>query len=274
MYLILFNPLSKSGKNKKVINKAKKIIKVQNETYTEMSIISIGDIEEFIKNTSNDVKILVVGGDGTVHYVLNYLHGKEVANEVYFYGAGTGNDFNRNAKNDGPFISLNRYFKNLPSIEFEGINRNFVNGCGLGLDAYVCECVRKGNGKNPIEYKLQTVKAFLTSKKFSLELIVDGVSEKHENVWLISVMSGPYQGGGMKFAPEADIEDEWLYICMVNNYSRLKVLSLFPKIFKGKHTKYVYMKRCKEVIIKTDSKIYLQTDGEVVSNINEVKIKR
>lgn len=274
MYKVLFNPLSKSGKNKKVFKILKDEMARINEQYDLTDITKIENVFEYLDTIDLATRILIVGGDGTLHYVLNFLYGKDIKHEIYFFGAGTGNDFVRNANYDGLFIPINKYVNDLPVSEFLGIGRRFVNGCGMGMDAYVCNFVNNGKGKGPIQYKLNTIRGFLKYKPCDMEITVDGVTETHEKVWLISIMNGIYQGGGMQFAPEAIVFDEYVDICLIKGYSRLKVLTLFPKIYKGKHVDYVTIKRCQSVKIKPSRPLFVQLDGEVVTNVDEMLVRR
>lgn len=273
MYRVLFNPLSKSGRNKKIIDHILDILRNMNEEFDLLSIIDIKNFNNYLDEIPLSDKILIVGGDGTIHYLVNFLDGKEITHEIYFYGAGTGNDFVRNIESKDEFVLINGYLNNLPIAYFEGIERRFVNGCGMGLDAYVCDCVNKGKGKSPIAYKINTIKGFMKYKKSDLSIEIDGVKEECKDVWLLSVMNGIHQGGGMKFTPDAIMNDDYLDICLIKGYKRLKVLTLFPKIYKGKHTKYVDIRKCQEIKITSDKGLYLQLDGEVISNVKELVVK-
>ena len=274
MYRIFYNPLSRSGKNQNVIDESKAILTKMNEEYKIESIINITDYRTFLEGIPLTDKLLIIGGDGTMNFLVNFLYGIDIKHEIYFYGAGTGNDFVRNADTTNEFILINKYLIDLPIANADGIERRFINGAGMGLDAYVCECVNKGRGKSAFQYKKNTIKGFLTYKKEDLKIIMDGEERDLKDVWLISIMNGKYQGGGMMFAPEAEIFDDYLDICLIKKYSRLKVLTLFPKIYKGKHTKYVEMIKCKEVKIISNKGSYVQLDGEVLSNVKELHIKR
>ena len=128
MYRVLFNPLSKSGRNKKIIDHILDILRNMNEEYDLLSIIDIKNFNNYLDEIPLSDKILIVGGDGTIHYLVNFLDGKEIKHEIYFYGAGTGNDFVRNIESKDEFVLINGYLNNLPIAYFEGIERRFVNG--------------------------------------------------------------------------------------------------------------------------------------------------
>ena len=65
----------------------------------------------------------------------------------------------------------------------------------------------------------------------------------------------------------AKIDDGYFDICLVRDVSNLKLLFLFPSIFKGQHLKYkkyVEIFRANKVVIKNKKLINLNIDGEIV----------
>lgn len=278
MYYILFNPLSKSGKNKKTIRKLETALSEKNESFASYNIIEIQDIPDFIKRVNPTDKVVFVGGDGTIHYVANFLKDREFEQEIYAFGAGTGNDFFRNIGAPGGMPKINQHIQNLPTIHHHGGEEVFVNGCGLGVDAEVCQRVNKSHNDSAIAYGWNAFLSFLTYKPFDCELEIEGVKHAFKKVWLVSIMHGRYQGGGMLFAPDAVRDDEWLEVMVAYKMSRLSLIRLFPSIYKGKHLQYksrgLAFFKVKKIEITTDRLVHLQMDGEVRENIRKISVER
>lgn len=274
MYIILYNPLSKSGKNKGVIKKLEKFLKKRNEEYIKNDILAIADMKGFINNLSEE-KLVILGGDGTIHYVLNFIHNIEIKNEIYFWGAGTGNDFSRNVSGKNKLTLINPFLKNLPTIQYENDERVFINGTGMGIDAFVCEYVKKGNGKSALTFKINTIKAFLKYKPVDMKITVDGVSKIYKKVWLSTVMNGVNQGGGIKFAPDAIMNDGVLDICIAHSYRRIGLFLRFPFLVIGHHKwlKNIELFQGKEIIMESEVGLPLQMDGEIVTNIRKIVVR-
>ena len=101
---------------------------------------------------------------------------------------------------------------------------------------------------------------------------IDGVTEKYKNVWMVPSMNGRYFGGGMMITPGQDrlnLQRE-ISVAVVSCKSRLRLFTIFPKIFKGEHTKYTkYIKivKCKSVAVEFDKPTALQIDGETVRGV-------
>lgn len=279
MYYILFNPLSKSGKNKKTIAKLELLLTKKNETFQSYNLIEIQDIPAFIKQLNPQDKVVFVGGDGTIHYVANFLRHREFEQKIYAYGAGTGNDFFRNieSQEDG-LPQINQHIQNLPVVTHHGGEEVFVNGCGLGVDAEVCRRVNKSRSDSALAYGLNAIRSFLTYRPFDCTLEVDGIQHSFKKVWIVSIMHGKYQGGGMLFAPDAVRDDEWLEVMVAYKMSRLSLIFLFPSIYKGQHLRYqskgLAFFKVKKVSIQTVQTISLQMDGEVREKINAITITR
>ena len=73
MLYILYNGLSKSGKNQKNLDELVEIVKKENKEYVLKNIIEIKNCGDFLKTINDDDEAVIVGGDGTVHYVANQL---------------------------------------------------------------------------------------------------------------------------------------------------------------------------------------------------------
>lgn len=82
--------------------------------------------------------------------------------------------------------------------------------------------------------------------------------------FFITGMNMPYEGGGVKFCPKADFQDNLLDICMIGNLSKLKILALFPTAFAGKHGRFqgVTLTSCKRIDISSKSPLPIHCDGE------------
>ena len=73
-------------------------------------------------------------------------------------------------------------------------------------------------------------------------------------------------GKGMKMAPKASIDDGEMDIIIVeNNFSRIKLLQMFPKLFNGSHvnSKLVKYKKAKSFKLYPEVNEKLNIDGDM-----------
>lgn len=174
---------------------------------------------------------------------------------------------------------INEHLKNLPRVDYETKSEVFINGCGFGIDGDVCYRVSKSRWDDPLTYGLNAMISFLTYKPFGMKLEADdGVVHNFKKTWLVSIMHGKYQGGGMMFAPDAIRDDEYLEVMVVHKMSRLLLLILFSSIYKGQHIKHmdkgISFFKVKKVKITADRGLLFQLDGEVREGVRNIVVER
>jgi len=145
----------------------------------------------------------------------------------------------------------------------------FVNFCSIGLDALIAQEANKIKKyfSSTYAYVIGVIKALNKFRSLKVDLVIDD-KKYEEEIMLVAVCNGSYYGGGMKIAPQAELSDGKFDICIVRKMSKLKLLFLFPTIFKGKHIKYkeVKMYRGKDVQVFSKCNMNVNADGEIVNN--------
>ena len=245
--------------------------------------ISIEDKRDYLSNLGEGDKLVIVGGDGTLNRFVNAIDDTEYSFPIYCYAGGTGNDFINDIAGTGTdgLVMINDYIKNLPSIEVNGKSYKFINGIGYGIDGWCCEegdKYREKTNKAP-NYTAIALKGLLYKfKKVNAKVTVDGVTREYQNVWMVPTMNGRYFGGGMMITPSQDrlnVERE-LSIVVVPCKRRLKLLTVFPKIFKGNHVKHTdifKLYKGTSVCVEFDRPVALQIDGETILGVTKYTAK-
>ena len=279
-FCVLYNPLAATGRGEE---KARRLLEIlgKDSEVTFQSLLEIEDKRAFLDTLPSDVYPILTGGDGTLSRFVNDLGGNPTR-DIYYYPAGTGNDFLNDLNKTGdtePFL-LNPYITDLPHIHFNGETHTFLNGVGYGIDGYVCEegdRVRKKTGK-PINYTAAAVKGLLYAyKQTHATVTVDGQTLEFDHVWMTPTMLGRFFGGGMMCAPGQNRlnADGTVSLMVMRCRSKLRTLLLFPTIFKGNHvkaTKIVSVFKGHEMRVRFDRPTALQIDGEVFSGITEYTV--
>ena len=280
-YCILYNPHAASGTGKASAEKLTSIMQGCDLTFKDMT--EIGDYASFFAAHDSETKLVISGGDGTLNRFINDTDGIDIPCSVYYFAAGTGNDFLNDIgekKDDKPFC-IDRYIKDLPTVTVKGKTYRFINGVGYGIDGYCCEVgdqLRETSDK-PINYTSIAIKGVLFHyKPTNATVIVDGETYEFKKVWIAPTMKGWYYGGGINPAPAQDRNDpEGKVSAMVFHGSgRLKTLMIFPSLFKGAHVKYkkqISIFEGKEITVKFDAPRALQVDGETVLGVTEYTVK-
>ena len=241
------------------------------------------DYVSFFKGLNEEDEVVLVGGDGTINYLVNAIGDYKIVNKLYLRAAGTGNDFLNDIKKDHAGeeeILLNPYIEHLPTVYVNGMEKKFINGIGYGIDGYCCEVADQIKEKEPnkkIDYTGIAIKGLLFHfKPVTATVIVDGVEETFTKVWLSPSMKGRFYGGGMMVAPSQDRMGDTLSNVVYRASNKFQALIVFPKIFKGEHVKKVKMVKIrtgKEITVKFDRPCALQIDGETVLGVSEYTVK-
>ncbi len=243
---------------------------------------SLPDYAAFFAGLAPEDEVCVCGGDGTLNYLINHVDCDKLSNTVYYYPAGSGNDFWTDIgkkPGDAP-EKINQYLQNLPTVTVNGKTSKFINGVGYGIDGYCCEegdRLREISDK-PINYTSIAIKGLLFHyKPTNAEVTVDGKPFTFPKTWLAPTMKGRFYGGGMMAAPHQDrLDPKREVTCMVmNGAGKLRTLADFPTIFKGEHVKkkIAHVMKGKTVTVKFDRPVALQIDGETVRNVSEYTVQ-
>lgn len=285
MYHFIVNPNARSGLGQKVWNKLEGILKHRNVDYkvyfTEYQKHAT-EITREITSSEEEQVVVALGGDGTVNEVVNGIMNYE--NTILGYiPIGSSNDFARGlclpkdpVKALELILSMNKLHPmNIGELYYKGKKRRFAVSCGIGFDAdIVHESVvsrfkafvnKIGLGK--LTYVGIAIHRLFLTTPCELTLTLDNDETiTYPKTYFAALMNNKYEGGGAKFAPDAENDDDMLDVMIASNLPKLKVLIMFPTAFVGWHTKFkgVYIHRAKQIKIHTERALPVHTDGEPI----------
>lgn len=275
-FFVLFNPASGNSTGEKNAHRLDSIIDGE-LIYLNITKLNCSDFSE--KLEEND-SIVLCGGDGTLNRFINDVDCDSLNNDLYLFPSGSGNDFLLDIgykKPDKP-IKINDYIKNLPIISVNGKDYKFLNGAGAGIDGYcchVCDQLRRTKNKNA-SYIGVAFKGIIKSfTPINAKVTVDGKEYNFKKMWLSPVMKGKYCGGALKLAPNQERTNKTVTFITAHNISRLRLLTILPTVYSGKHIKFKKYVEClsgHQFRIEFESPTVLQIDGESIENVKEFKV--
>jgi len=268
--LFVVNPIAGKGKALNLVPNVENICRKYNCSYEIKYTKGPRDAERIAREAGEEgcyERIVVLAGDGTLNEVINGIYGMNVA--VGVIPGGSGNDFIRiiNPHTDIDEIIFDNIFGDITEVDVATCNdRKFINIASVGLDAEIAagtESMKKYFSGSKA-YLASVIKTLFTYKGQKMNINIDG-TEIEKEVLLSAIANGKYYGGGIMPAPDANIHDQLLDICIVNRFPLLKEFILLPRYLKGKHKglKGVTFTRGKRIEITSPKQMTVNFDGEV-----------
>ena len=222
--------------------------------------------------------VIVVGGDGSVHEVVNGILASGRRVPLGIVAAGSGNDFAWNTLKlpHGPAQAIERAFSGqVVDVDAGRVNgRYFANSCSIGIDADIA--VAAGTMKKyPLMsgqrlYYTTTLKQLLFGYGRCpwLRIELDGAAQAggavERRYVLIAVTNGPTYGAGFRINPSADHCDGLFDVCTIDYRPLLRALKMLPVVKKGEHQGLpeVTFYRARSLSIESRNPVNVQMDGE------------
>ncbi|HVB10369.1 MAG TPA: diacylglycerol kinase family protein [Bacillota bacterium] len=215
--------------------------------------------------------LLAVGGDGTVHEVVNGIQGPDVA--LGLVPCGTGNDFARSAgfpfQPQAAVAGLDRDRRRAVDLGVCNGHR-FLNVAGAGFDAEVARLINEGprRSRGALPYVATAISLAFRYRAEEFRLDLDGTTLVQPCL-LAAVGNASAYGGGMRICPRAELDDGLLDVCVVAGIPTAHILSLLPRVFLGRHVsdRSVSYHRARTVEILGPAGVAVHADGEVIGGL-------
>jgi YegS/Rv2252/BmrU family lipid kinase len=237
-----------------------------------------GHAIDLAKQAEDYDMVIAMGGDGTVHEVMNGL--MQIPEDrrpiLGVVPVGSGNDFGHGiGASTSPAEALNRAINGESSTvdlglmtDGHGRREYFDNTLGIGFGAMVT--IRSHQLpllRGFLMYLTSVIQTIiLDHNPISMQIEMDGKKMEESIIYLI-LCNGRREGGGFLIAPDAKIDDGLLDYAMITNVSRLKMFRILPEVMKGTHGRFkeVTLGKCKKFTLTADRPLYIHADGEIFS---------
>lgn len=219
--------------------------------------------------------IIAVGGDGTMHEIVNGLMQvpREKRPRVGIVPMGSGNDFAYGVgmKTD-PTDALRQIFTGTPrpidigKVEDDnGRTEYWDNALGIGFDAKVTTRLRNNAYLQGFTaYFVAVLQTLMLQHEYPRLIIKSDQEERDEDTFMLVLCNGPREGSNFMVAPEARIDDGVFHYAGIGPISRTFMLRLIPEVIKGTHGRFpqVRMGQFKCMEIQSEQPLIIHTDGE------------
>lgn len=216
-------------------------------------------------------RLVVAGGDGTMHLVVQAL--AETSCALGVLPMGRGNDY---ASSLGVPRGFSAALEFAVSHETRRIDLGragaewFAFYAGAGFDS---ECSKTAEAHprwwpNSVTYNIAVVRTLFAYRPPVARIEYEGGSFEGE-VMFATVCNGPQFGGGMQIAPSADLTDGILDLVIVRAVGKAELLRIFPSVYRGAHVDHpaVSIHRTPWARLDFEPTMLLGSDGELVGEV-------
>ncbi|AQW20546.1 hypothetical protein PL11_000635 [Lentilactobacillus curieae] len=289
-FYFVVNEAAAGGNVAKLWPKIDQRLNQLNVTHSDFKTNFKGDAVRIAKkilaaDSSKESVIVAVGGDGTLHEILNGCkqyyasHPSEHQVPITFLPVGSGNDFARAMKiSDNWSVALDQILRvsspqSLVVGEYQenlrGTHGYFINNFGIGLDATIVHDANHSQVKHSkifgkFSYILAALHVIRTFKPVPTTVITDFERHHFNNGFLITTTNIPYFGGGVNIVPTASAHANNLDLVLIEKPSWKQITSFICHLLVKKHLnlKFVNHFSQKHFTIVTREKRFSQIDGE------------
>ena len=279
-WFIIANPIAGNEKFSKQWKEIQQLLNSKNIDYsfvfTQFSKHEIELVQNAIQQGFRN--IISVGGDGTLHNVVNgvmmqrYVNSSDIT--IAVLPMGTGNDWIKtyNISKNIPkaidsILKRKTILQDIGKIETEtGVVSYFNNVAGLGYDGYIAKKLQKVKKLGALSYLIAGFYGFLFYKKSAFKILIN--HKITTPVCLMTIVSiCKFSGGGMQFSEKVNPNDGLFDITVVKNLTLFDLILNIRKLYNGKiteHPKVATYQTNEITIIPQNSNTYIQGDGELI----------
>jgi diacylglycerol kinase (ATP) len=280
-WFLIVNPNAGNKNFKKSWNKIKYLLKLKNIQYsfaiTQYTKHETILIKEVIKKGYRN--IISVGGDGTLHHVVNgimtqrYIKTSEI--KLGIIPLGTGNDWiktynipNSIEKSIDIIKKNSTIFQDIGCITLQNGKKEYFNNLGgIGYDGYVVKNLNYLKKIGSLAFLLSGLYSLFSYKKTKYSIYIKNKTIQEKCLMIIFGIC-KYSGGGLRITENPNPTDGLLDITIVKDISFFDVLINLPKLYNGTivHHKKVDNYKVKDVKIINNYNSIIEADGEIIGN--------
>ena len=290
--LVIYNPIAGRGRVKKYWPEVQQgLVDAGIEFDVTATSAPLEAVTLAEKAATKYSTVIAVGGDGTVHEVVNGLLRASREGETITLGVvplGNGDDFakmippqttiggkvfdwqvaiEKITEGQTKLFDVGRMSGNqLPSKQ-DNKPQYFMNGMDIGFGAQAALNFTKVPSflTGIVAYLAAILKTLIDYRIPNVSIQIDDQKAFEQTTTMTAITNGRCFGSGFWVCPEAQVDDGLLDVMVTQSVGRLKILRLIPKIMKGTHVNEPILQnyRARRVVIKSQQFLVVEADGEI-----------
>jgi len=275
-YILIVNPFSGKKNGLQILKKIESIFENHNIELDTFITNKPGHAFQLAnqKNLENYKGLLLIGGDGTFHELVNgmMMRDDKLQLPIGIIPGGTGNSFLLDLNITNPTQSIDKILSNkikkidILKTEFDNNVKYSINLVGWGMITDVGLTAEKFRWFGYTRYTIAAIVEILFKKPRTANLTIDGKNIDGKFMFVIACNS-QHVGKGMKMAPKSKLDDGLMDVIIAEgNIPRLRLLKVLPKLFDGTHIDEPEIKyfQCKKFLLDSKTNDNLNIDGEMI----------
>ncbi|MCY0878316.1 MAG: diacylglycerol kinase family lipid kinase [Firmicutes bacterium] len=269
---IIVNPTAGNGKALKLFHALKPYLASEDVEICQTE--QPGHATQLAREVANesDLTVVSLGGDGTHHEVINGLmpEGKAI---FAILPAGTGNDFVRaldypHTPREMLEVALHGPLRMLDLGQVNG--QFFLTVSGVGFDAEVAGWVNQHekHGSGTWIF-LRAILRHLVSYRAQPMTVHAAGASREEKTFMLALGNTAQYAGGMRICPDARPDDGMFQVIWVKDLTRLSVLPLLARVFRGTHVRHPRVETfpADQLRVEGPDTLWVHADGEIVGHL-------
>ena len=282
MALVLLNPHARGGRTRALAPDLRSELTRLDATARLVVPESVPEAHAHI-TAMPGVRVVVVGGDGTLHQLLPALLTR--ASEVALVPAGSGDDGARAFGLHGkPWRAALAFAMSAPAlptdvgeVQTEHEKRPFISSLALGFDAAVAQRALRGPSMlaGLPRYLLATLQEVATLRLYNVSVSADGQPLHQGPALFASTLNTASYGGGMPAVPHARLADGRLDLLLAGRFTRAATLAMLPRLLLGRHLGHAHVmcRPFQEAHVHGQEPLPLAADGETMQAARQVRLR-
>lgn len=265
--IVLVNPKAGSGAAGRLSSTWKTRLPANHEIVSGQSP---SETEKLAAQAASDnvPRLIIVGGDGTLHHALNgFLSVPNTATQLAIIPSGTANDYAASLHHHAQLQVHSKLKVDVGLIRYNNFQRYFLNVAGIGLTAHAALSSRPSPWLPArLRYTLGLMRTLISGWQYTDTLIrLPSQTLQVPQLLTLSVAIG-IREGSFPLAPNARLDDGLFNILVAAKLRRRDVLRYLPGLMLGRLPQddpLIQYLVAPEIQFRSSTPLHLHLDGEI-----------
>lgn len=268
---LVANPVAGGGRGRRALAAACAELERRGARFRAITSASASDAIRLAREMAAGAPetVVAVGGDGHVGSLAGVL--RETETPLAIVPAGRGNDLARvlGIPTDpaaAARLALDGGARPFDIGEVDGVP--FLGIASVGFDSDANRIANESRLRGNAVYLYAALRALASWRPARFEVTVDGEPYAFSG-YTVAVANSKAYGGGMMLVPHAVLDDGRLDVLMVHEHSRLRWLTMVPRVFRGAHVDdpRAEFTAGKVVEVSADRRFTVYADGDPIGEL-------